>query len=153
MASWANWVAASVTGMLAVAASFAGAELVRALAARRLEALRTAHWTEQARIYTQANAHAHLFRSTLIAMTAVLALFGVPQLGPQGTLRFAALLGASVMVLGDPFVGRWIRRATAGALVPVPWRDQQRFGLLMFPARWVLLVFAVLAPERYDALG
>ena len=71
--SWLAWMAPVLTVALAILLSLLGSELVRLNAVRQLDALRSAHWTEQARVFTQTNNVLRLFRLYLVTLTATLA--------------------------------------------------------------------------------
>ena len=66
---WAGWSAALLTVVLAISFSLAGTEVVRWFAVRQLDGLRSAHWTEQARVFTDTNNVSRLFRLYLITVT------------------------------------------------------------------------------------
>jgi Zn-dependent protease with chaperone function len=151
--SWVPWLAPTLTVLLALLVSLIGAEVIRGSAAGHLDGLRSAHWTAQTQVFSETNKLTALFRVYLITLTTTLVLFFQADLRPQSALRFGALVLLLVLLAGDPLAGRWVRRATAGQLAPLSWREMQRFGLLMFPARWLLIAFAAVAPRRYDALG
>jgi Zn-dependent protease with chaperone function len=151
--TWVQWVSPALTIVLAFVIAQLGVEVVRGGTVRLLDSLRSAHWTEQTRVFTEANTLSRLFRAYMLTMTTALVLYGQDGLGPRQLLRAAGLVTLLVMLTGDPLGARWVRRATAGQLTPLSWVEIQRFGLLMFPARWVLCLFAALAPERYDTAG
>jgi Zn-dependent protease with chaperone function len=147
------WLAPLLTVALAILVSLVCAEGARFFAALRLDDLRSAHWTEQAHVFTQTNNSVRMFRLYMVTVTTVLVLFGVADLTPQQALRFGAWALLLITLTGDPLGGRWVQRATAGTLRASPWLEAHAFGLVMFPARWVLIVFGALTPARYDAVG
>lgn len=151
--SWQAWLAALLTVALAVFLSLLGSELARLNAVHRLDTLRSAHWTERARVFTQTNHALRLFRLYLLTLTTVLVLFGMPGLGSQPLLRFSAVVGLMALGVGDPLARRWVGRATAGSSTGPSWLETKRFGLMMFPAFWILIAFGLLAPQSYDAWG
>src|SRR5437868_5873818 len=126
---WVSWVAPGLTVVAAVLLSLIGAEIARLFAGRQLEGLRTAHWTEQARVFTETNTGVRLFRLYLITVTTPLVLMGLPSLGSQQLLRFCALATLFVIAIGDPGADRWVRRATAGSLTASSWLQNKGFGL------------------------
>jgi Zn-dependent protease with chaperone function len=151
--SWLAWIPRLLTVVLAILLSLLGTALVRWNAQRQLDGLRSRHWTEQARVFTETNKVTRLFRLYLITVTTTLILYAEPGLSPQQVLRFGALVTLLVLVVGDPFAARWARRATAGSLTPSSWLEAQGFGLMMFPAFWLLIVFGLMAPGGYDWRG
>jgi Zn-dependent protease with chaperone function len=151
--SWLAWIARLFTVVLAILLSLLGTELVRMNAQRRLDGLRSRHWTEQARVFTETNKVTRLFRLYLITMTTTLMLYAEPELSPPQVLRFGAVVALLVLVVGDPLAGRWVRRATAGSLTPSSWLEAKGFGLMMFPSFWLLSAFGLMAPVRYDWRG
>ena len=151
--SWEAWLAALLTVALAVFLSLLGSELVRLSVVRQLDGLRAAHWTERAQLFTQTNNALRLFRLYLVTLTLTFMLSSMSGVGSQPLLRFSALAGLIAIGVGDPLAGRWIRRATAGSMTPSSWLETKGFGLMMFPAFWILIAFGLAAPRGYDALG
>jgi hypothetical protein len=148
------WGMALATVLAAIPCGLLGGELLRSWGVHRLERLRGAHWTEQARVFHEVGRSARAFRLWLVSGAAALALPTPAFAGQPGlALRFGAAAVSLILVVGDPLYNHWITRATEGALAPLTRAQILRASFVSQPSFWLLLMFAALAPGQYNLAG